>query len=64
MRGTALEYLEQWLPEPVRAALWPYLGVRERGKRAARPQLEVERELLRSGDTLSGQQPRTGKRPR
>jgi hypothetical protein len=54
LRGTALEYLENVLPEAVRAALWPHLGVRTRRGRVARPQQEVERELLRSGDTLAG----------
>ena len=65
MRGTALEYLENVLPEPVRVALWPYLGVSGRGERAARPRVEVERELLRSSDMRSGQpEPLKGKRPR
>jgi hypothetical protein len=54
LRGTALEYLENVLPEAVRAALWPHLGVRTRRDRSARPRQEVERELLRSGDTLAG----------
>jgi hypothetical protein len=54
LRGTALEYLENVLPEAVRAALWPHLGVRTRRDRSARPRQEVEKELLRSGDTLAG----------
>jgi ATP:ADP antiporter, AAA family len=47
LRGTALEYLENVLPEDVRAALWPYLGVRARRERPARPAQEVVQELLR-----------------
>jgi hypothetical protein len=47
LRGTALEYLENVLPEAVRAALWPHLGVGGRRPRSARPAHEVERELLR-----------------
>jgi ATP/ADP translocase len=50
LRGTALEYLENVLPDEVRAALWPHLGVRSRRDRKARPREEVEKELLRSGD--------------
>jgi AAA family ATP:ADP antiporter len=64
MRGTALEYLENVLPEPVRAALWPHLGVRTRRDQAARPRQEVERELLRSGDTLTGNRELLKRKPR
>jgi hypothetical protein len=35
LRGTALEYLESVLPEPVRLKLWPFLEVEQR--RLARP---------------------------
>jgi hypothetical protein len=64
MRGTALEYLENVLPEPVRAALWPHLGVRTRRERTARPQQEVERDLMRSGDTLIGHRELLKRKPR
>jgi hypothetical protein len=63
MRGTALEYLENVLPEAVRAALWPHLGVRARAGRAARPRQDVERDLLRSGDTLTGRRPPPERKP-
>jgi hypothetical protein len=52
LRGTALEYLENVLPDSVRAALWPYLGVRSRISQAARPRQQVVEELLRWGRSL------------
>ncbi|MET0553584.1 MAG: hypothetical protein ABW221_11140, partial [Vicinamibacteria bacterium] len=51
LRGTALEYLENVLPDDMRAALWPHLG----GARPAprkRAAAEVEADLLRSGERL------------
>ena len=42
LRGTALEYLENVLPETIRRALWPRLGEPVRQTRAAR-ELEKER---------------------
>ncbi|PYQ55972.1 MAG: hypothetical protein DMF78_00360, partial [Acidobacteria bacterium] len=50
LRGTALEYLENVLPDDVRDALWPHLGVRA-AAHAARPRQEVVRDLMRLGDT-------------
>lgn len=56
LRGTALEYLENILPEEVSRALWPHLGVRAapaaRPARAARPADQIAKELLRSSDTM------------
>jgi hypothetical protein len=48
LRGTALEYLENVLPEDLRAALWPSLGERVPARRTARPRQEVMNELLNS----------------
>ncbi len=53
LRGTALEYLENVLPEAVRTALWPHLGVRARPARSARPAQQVVEELMRSSNTLA-----------
>jgi ATP/ADP translocase len=50
LRGTALEYLENVLPDDVRHALWPHLGVRA-AAHPARPRQEVVRDLMRLGDT-------------
>jgi len=49
LRGTALEYLEQVIPEPIRAAIWPYLKA-GRGPRPAlgRKPAEIADELRRS----------------
>jgi AAA family ATP:ADP antiporter len=53
LRGTALEYLENVLPRPVRDALWPRLGAAVRVARSARASQEVERELLQSMSGMS-----------
>jgi hypothetical protein len=52
LRGTALEYLENVLPEALRAALWPSLGERAPARRTARPRQEVMEELLSSSAAL------------
>jgi ATP:ADP antiporter, AAA family len=46
LRGTALEYLENVLPEEVREAVWPFVG-EARPMRAARPAREILDDLLR-----------------
>jgi AAA family ATP:ADP antiporter len=51
MRGTALEYLENVLPEDMRAALLPHLDAPRTAPRR-RATAEVEADLLRSGDRL------------
>jgi ATP:ADP antiporter, AAA family len=48
LRGTALEYLENVLPDEVRDAVWPFVG-EARPMRKARPATEIFDELLRSG---------------
>ena len=51
LRGTALEYLENVLPERLREELWPLLG--ERGPaRPARPPQDVVNELLSSSPAI------------
>jgi hypothetical protein len=53
LRGTALEYLENVLPEPIRDALWPRLGVARTGARSARPVRELIADL-RASAAVSG----------
>ena len=52
LRGTALEYLENVLPDDVRRALWPHVGARARPSSPTRPRQLLEQDLLRSGETL------------
>ncbi|MEM9069179.1 MAG: hypothetical protein AAGE52_11765 [Myxococcota bacterium] len=52
LRGTALEYLENVLPDELRQGLWPYIGSRKRDRPSQRPPREVVDELLRSMDSL------------
>jgi hypothetical protein len=53
LRGTALEYLDNVLPAPVRAALWPRLGAPGRTVGGPRGSSEVERELILSMSGMS-----------
>jgi hypothetical protein len=48
LRGTALEYLENVLPEGLRKALWPAFGEGVPAPRTARPREGVMNELLNS----------------
>jgi ATP/ADP translocase len=48
LRGTALEYLENVLPDGLREALWPFLGERSAAPRPARATRDVMNELLNS----------------
>jgi hypothetical protein len=53
LRGTALEYLETILPEPVWSKLWPFLDDGERqAERPARSSEEAMRELLASQNSI------------
>ena len=52
LRGTALEYLENVLPDTLRRALWPHVGARP-APHAPRARQEVEDDLLRSVDSVS-----------
>jgi len=48
LRGTALEYLDNVLPEPVRQKLWPALGGTKRPAPSGRSAEEIRDDLLRS----------------
>lgn len=52
LRGTALEYLESVLPEPVRKDLWPFLEGEERPRGDRRSREEILDELLRSNQSI------------
>ncbi|MCP5150407.1 MAG: hypothetical protein H6983_17710 [Ectothiorhodospiraceae bacterium] len=53
LRGTALEYLENVLPDDIRQGLWYHLGVRQPARAGrARPRGEVVRELRASAAQL------------
>jgi hypothetical protein len=54
-RGTALEYLENLLPQDVREALWPLLPIDEGRKRPKRPLQEIARDLLKAGRSSGGE---------
>ena len=53
LRGTALEYLDNVLPEPVRQKLWPTLGGPVAPPRSGRSVEEVRDDLLRSTRSTS-----------
>ena len=52
LRGTALEYLENVLPDDVRRGLWPYVAGRRRRTKSDRPPKEIVDDLLKSMDSL------------
>jgi ATP/ADP translocase len=52
LRGTALEYLENVLPDDVGRALWPHVGARAQAPAATRSRQRLEQDLLRSSETL------------
>jgi ATP/ADP translocase len=52
LRGTALEYLDNVLPENIRRALFAQLGAQVRRAPQERPREEMVRELLQAGDSL------------
>jgi AAA family ATP:ADP antiporter len=52
LRGTALEYLEQTLPDAVRQALWPYLVYR-RTPGPARERDDIIADLLRASESVT-----------
>jgi hypothetical protein len=58
IRGTAIELLENVLPEPVRSSLVPVLEGRGRSRRRARTRDEIVTELLRSQQSLPLVRPR------
>ena len=52
LRGTALEYLENVLPEEVRRVLWPFIGTRPRPPAPSRTRQNLVQDLMRSGESL------------
>jgi hypothetical protein len=52
LRGTALEYLENVLPDEIRDSVWPFLG-EERPMRPARPANEILADLVRARCAVS-----------
>jgi len=52
LRGTALEYLETVLPEPVREKLWPFLEVHGRPAESGRSPERVVQDLLASRESI------------
>jgi ATP:ADP antiporter, AAA family len=53
LRGTALEYLETVLPEPLWATLWPLLDQGETQPRTRRPSDQALQELLASRQSIA-----------
>jgi hypothetical protein len=51
LRGTALEYLENVLPDDVTRALWPQLGLHGPTLRPRRPPHQIAHDLQRGSDT-------------
>ena len=52
LRGTALEYLENVLPDDVRKKLWPFLGQPTTKRSRARPRDQIVDDLLKSMDSI------------
>ena len=53
LRGTALEYLESVLPDPIRGKLWPFLEKSAGGQgQRSRPKEEILSKLLRSSQSI------------
>ena len=53
LRGTALEYLENALPDRIRLRLWPFLEDRRPRQATARDREEIIADLMRSNDSIS-----------
>jgi hypothetical protein len=53
LRGTALEYLHNVLPDPVREALWPHLRLSGTAAWVGRSPQQLREELIRAGGTLT-----------
>jgi hypothetical protein len=53
LRGTALEYLDNVLPDPVREKLWPQLGSPERPAPSGRSTEEIRDSLLRATASMA-----------
>jgi hypothetical protein len=53
LRGTALEYLENALPDRIRLRLWPFLEDRRERTSAGREREEIIADLMRSNESIS-----------
>jgi AAA family ATP:ADP antiporter len=53
LRGTALEYLENALPDRIRARLWPFLEDRRPRNARTRDREDIIADLMRSNDSIS-----------
>ena len=53
IRGTALEYLENVLPEAIRTELWPLLDAEQAARARARSEKDLREELLRSEQAIA-----------
>ena len=53
LRGTALEYLENALPDRIRLRLWPFLEDRRPRPSTTRDREEIIADLMRSNDSIS-----------
>jgi AAA family ATP:ADP antiporter len=53
LRGTALEYLENALPDRIRLRLWPFLEDRRPRHSGTRDREEIIADLMRSNDSIS-----------
>jgi hypothetical protein len=52
LRGTALEYLESVLPEPVRVRLWPFIETEQQQPGPRRSAEQALQELLASRESI------------
>jgi hypothetical protein len=53
LRGTALEYLENALPDNIRMRMWPFLEDRRAPKAQARDREEIIADLMRSNQSIA-----------
>jgi len=53
LRGTALEYLENALPDNIRRRLWPFLEDRRTGGGAARAREDIIADLIASNQSIA-----------
>lgn len=52
IRGTALEYLENQLPQKVREPLWPWIAAGRTATKSNRPTKEIMYDLLKAGRSI------------
>ncbi|MGK4000070.1 hypothetical protein [Sorangium sp. So ce1024] len=64
LRGTAIEYLENVLPPPIREGLWPYLGIGPTAPAEPRAAEEARAEEARTEESRAEDAPRPAAPPR